>query len=102
MTRGPKIAHNHPRIVPRKRTASSRLTTARINSRCCQALAKGVSRFMRSEVSSNPSRRRIAADGGDVDQFALRPSTLATHRKDLRSAAIVIAVYQKAAPAGAF
>ena len=61
MTRGPKIAHTQPRIVPRKRTANSRRTTALINSRWCQALAKGVSKFISGAVSNGNATREHAA-----------------------------------------
>src|ERR1700730_1205438 len=84
MTRGPKIAHTQPRIVPRKRTANSRRTTALISSRWCQALTKGVSKFISGAVSNGYANTRRAANGAqrrpmapDVDQFEPLPSTLA-------------------------
>src|ERR1700730_15944726 len=60
MTRGPKIAQSQPRIVPRKRTASSRRTTALINSRYCQALAKGVSKVIGGAVLYAVSQASLA------------------------------------------
>ena len=85
MTRGPKIAHTQPRIVPRKRTANSRRTTALINSRWCQALAKGVSKFISGAVSNGKSRTRGARPmAPDVDQFEPLPSTLARRRINAR------------------
>jgi hypothetical protein len=78
MTRGPKIAQSHPRIVPRKRTASLRRTTARISSRLLPGIGeRGQQIHLEGGLNSLAAKKVHATHGGDLDQFVPLPSTFA-------------------------